>query len=165
MILLHGGLGNSDYWGNLIPALAEHTRSSSWTAAGTGAAPGTPSPTATTSWPPTCWRLMDFLKLPKADIVGWSDGGIIGLDIAMNHPDRIGKLFAFGANSNLAGLKDGFDKNPNFAAFIERAGKEYAQLSPTPDRVRRLPGADRRHVVLAAELDRRPIWLGSRRPR
>ena len=77
--------------------------------------------------------LMDFLKLPKADIVGWSDGGIIGLDIAMNHPDRIGKLFAFGANSNLAGLKDGFDKNPNFAAFIERAGKEYAQLSPTPD--------------------------------
>ena len=26
VILLHGGLGNSDYWGDLIPALAPHYR-------------------------------------------------------------------------------------------------------------------------------------------
>jgi pimeloyl-ACP methyl ester carboxylesterase len=75
---------------------------------------------------------MDYLKLAKADIVGWSDGAIIGLDIAMNHPDRIGRLFAFAANSTVAGLKADVLENPTFAAYIERAGEEYKQNSPTP---------------------------------
>ena len=33
--------------------------------------------------------LMDTLEIDKADIVGWSDGGIIGIDLAMRHPDRV----------------------------------------------------------------------------
>ena len=32
--------------------------------------------------------LLDTLKIDKAAIIGWSDGGIIGLDIAMRHPER-----------------------------------------------------------------------------
>ena len=77
--------------------------------------------------------LMDYLKLDKADIVGWSDGAIIGLDIAMNHPDRIGRLFSFAANSTVDGLKPDVLENPTFAAYIERAGEEYKKNSPTPD--------------------------------
>lgn len=77
--------------------------------------------------------LMDYLKLDKADIVGWSDGAIIGLDIAMTHPDRIGRLFAFAANSTVDGLKADVLENPTFAAYIERAGEEYKKNSPTPD--------------------------------
>ena len=33
--------------------------------------------------------LLDYLKIDKAALVGWSDGGIIGIDIAMNHPERL----------------------------------------------------------------------------
>ena len=40
--------------------------------------------------------LLDYLKIPKAAIVGWSDGGIIGIDIAMHHPDRVTKAFRAG---------------------------------------------------------------------
>ena len=43
--------------------------------------------------------LMDYLKIDKAALVGWSDGAIIGLDIALRHPKRLTKLFAFAANS------------------------------------------------------------------
>ena len=50
--------------------------------------------------------LMDFLKIDKPAVVGWSDGAIIGLDIAMHHPDRLSKLFAFAANSDPSGVKD-----------------------------------------------------------
>jgi pimeloyl-ACP methyl ester carboxylesterase len=57
--------------------------------------------------------LMDVLKVPKADIVGWSDGAILGLDLAMRHPDRIGKVFAFAANTVTSGVKEGIEKNPN----------------------------------------------------
>ena len=75
---------------------------------------------------------MDKLGIQKASIVGWSDGGIIGLDMAIRHPERLDKLFAFGANYNLSGLKDGIDKDPTFNAYIERAGKDYERLSATP---------------------------------
>jgi pimeloyl-ACP methyl ester carboxylesterase len=75
--------------------------------------------------------LMDFLKLPKAAIVGWSDGAIIGLDIAMHHPERLTKLFAFAANSDPSGVAD-IANSPVFNAFIARAHAEYEKLSPTP---------------------------------
>ncbi len=77
--------------------------------------------------------LLDALKIPKADIVGWSDGAIIGLDMAMRYPDRVARVFAFGANTQTSGLNDDVEKAPVFAAFVARAGEEYARLSPTPD--------------------------------
>src|SRR5262249_43438801 len=40
--------------------------------------------------------------------------------------------FAFGANFNLAGLKPDGDKNPIFVAYTQRAGEDYARVSPTP---------------------------------
>jgi pimeloyl-ACP methyl ester carboxylesterase len=75
--------------------------------------------------------LMDFLKVKKAAIVGWSDGAIVGLDIAMQHPERVSKLFAFAANSDPSGVAD-ISNNPVFNSFIARAGEEYKRLSPTP---------------------------------
>ena len=42
--------------------------------------------------------LMDELGIAKAALLGWSDGAIIGLDIAIRHPERLTKLFAFAAN-------------------------------------------------------------------
>ena len=75
--------------------------------------------------------LMDTLKLPKAAIVGWSDGVIIGLDIAMHQPQRVSKLFAFAANSDPSEVADIAD-SPVFSAFIARAKTEYEKLSPSP---------------------------------
>ena len=133
VILLHGGLANSDYWGNLIPALAPHYRVIVMDSRGHGRSTRDAQPYGYDLMASDVVGLMDYLEIPKADVVGWSDGAIIGLDIAMKYPDRLDRLFAFAANVTLAGLKDGFDKNPTFAAFIERAGEEYQKNSPTPD--------------------------------
>ena len=35
--------------------------------------------------------LLDTLRIAKADVVGWSDGGILGIDLAIRHPDRVGR--------------------------------------------------------------------------
>jgi len=50
--------------------------------------------------------LLDHLKLKSAHVVGWSDGGIIGLRMAMKHPEKVKKLVAMGANINPEGLID-----------------------------------------------------------
>ena len=64
-------------------------------------------------------------------VVGWSDGAILGLEIAIRHRARLSKLFAFAANSDPSGVKD-VEKSPVFTAFIARAEKEYEALSATP---------------------------------
>jgi pimeloyl-ACP methyl ester carboxylesterase len=75
--------------------------------------------------------LMDYLHIDKAALIGWSDGAIVGLDIAIHNPERLTRLYAFAANSNPAGVKD-VNESPVFTAFKQRAAKEYARLSPTP---------------------------------
>jgi len=42
--------------------------------------------------------LLDHLKLEKVKVLGWSDGGIIGLLLTIHHPDKVGMLAVMGAN-------------------------------------------------------------------
>ena len=62
--------------------------------------------------------LLDFLKLARVDLVGWSDGAIIGLDIAMNHPERLGRLFAPGRPTYPYGAARASFDDPYFAQTI-----------------------------------------------
>jgi pimeloyl-ACP methyl ester carboxylesterase len=42
--------------------------------------------------------LLDKLQLKSCYVIGWSDGGINGLLLAMRHPDKVKKLAVTGAN-------------------------------------------------------------------
>ena len=42
--------------------------------------------------------LLDVLHVESADVIGWSDGGITGLLMAMRHPEKVHRLAASGAN-------------------------------------------------------------------
>jgi pimeloyl-ACP methyl ester carboxylesterase len=78
--------------------------------------------------------LMDHLGIDKADLVGWSDGGIIGLELAIKHPDRLNKVVAYGANFDPTGVRLDIGQNAYFNAYIARAMEEYQRLSPAPER-------------------------------
>jgi pimeloyl-ACP methyl ester carboxylesterase len=132
VILLHGGLANADYWGNQIRALAPHHTVIVMDSRGHGRSSRDSRPYGYDLMADDVVALMDVLKVPKADIVGWSDGGILGLDLAIRHPNRVGRIFAFAANTVTSGVKDDVEKNPTFAAFIKRAGHEYQSYSATP---------------------------------
>jgi pimeloyl-ACP methyl ester carboxylesterase len=131
VLLLHGGLANADYWGNQVRALEKHYRVIVMDSRGHGRSTRDARPFGYDLMASDVLALMDFLNIRKAAIVGWSDGGIIGLDIAIHHPERLSKLFAFAANSDPSGVKD-VSQSPVFEAFIARAKREYEQLSPTP---------------------------------
>jgi pimeloyl-ACP methyl ester carboxylesterase len=131
VILLHGGLANANYWGNQVKALQSRYRVIVMDSRGHGRSSRDDKPYGYDLMASDVLALMDFLKIPKAAIVGWSDGAIIGLDIALTHPERLTKLFAFAANSDPSGVSD-ITSSPVFNAFIARAEKEYETLSPTP---------------------------------
>jgi len=131
VILLHGGLANANYWGRQVAALESRYRVIVMDSRGHGRSTRDTRPFGYDLMASDVVGLMDQLKIRKAAIVGWSDGAIIGLDIAIHHRERLSGLFAFAANSNPSGVKD-VNKSPVFTAFILRASKEYASLSRTP---------------------------------
>jgi pimeloyl-ACP methyl ester carboxylesterase len=131
VIMIHGGLANSNYWGKQVPVLDKRYRVIVMDSRGHGRSTRNSQPYGYDLMSLDVLGLMDYLKIKKAAIVGWSDGAIIGLDIAMHHPERVSKLFAFAANSDPSGVAD-IAKSPVFNAYIARAGEEYKRLSPTP---------------------------------
>jgi pimeloyl-ACP methyl ester carboxylesterase len=133
VILLHGGLANSNYWGNQVPVLAKYYQVIVMDSRGHGRSSRDQQPFGYELMASDVIGLMDYLKIPKAAIVGWSDGAILGLVIAIRHPERLTKLFAFGANSDPGGVRDDLGESAVFKACVARMEKEYRQLSPTPD--------------------------------
>jgi pimeloyl-ACP methyl ester carboxylesterase len=132
VVLLHGGLANSDYWGIQVKALVPRHTVILIDSRGHGRSTRDARPYGYDLMADDVIALLDTLHVAKADVVGWSDGAILGLDLAIRHPDRVGRIFAFAANTVTSGVQEGVEKNPTFARFIERAGHEYARLSATP---------------------------------
>jgi pimeloyl-ACP methyl ester carboxylesterase len=152
VVLLHGGLANSDYWGQQVHALAPHYQVVLVDSRGHGRSSRSQAKFGYDLMTDDVVALLDTLHIRRADIVGWSDGAIIGIDMALRHRDRVGKVFAFGANTNLDGLNFDVEKNPNFAAFVQRAEGEYRRLSPTPGEY------DAFHAQIGEMWDHQPNW-------
>lgn len=135
VLLLHGGYGNSSYFGHLIPVLMQHGyRVIAMDSRGHGRSTAPDEQITYHLMAADVIALLDHLHIARVSLVGWSDGGCIGYDLAINHPERLRRLFAFGANTNVSGLKDDAEKNPVFAAYLARVKDEYRALSPTPER-------------------------------
>ena len=132
--MLHGGLGNSSYWGHQVDELAKQFSVTVMDTRGHGRSPVTSRTFTYELFAQDAVGLMDYLKIPAAAIVGWSDGGVTGLELAMTRPDRVSKLVAFGANSTPAGMKPNGAKSRVFTAYAARCRAEYAELSPNPEK-------------------------------
>lgn len=131
VILIHGGLGNSNNWGYQVPALAKQYQVIVMDSRGHGRSTNDQNVYSYSTMANDVIGLMDHLNIKQAAIVGWSDGAIIGLDMAIHHPERVSKLFAFAANSNPNGTIDG-SNIPLFKKAFGYAKLDYQKLSPTP---------------------------------
>lgn len=131
VVLLHGGAGNGDHWANQVPALtAAKFKVFVVDSRGHGRSTRDKTPLSYAQMADDLLALMDQLKLEKAALVGWSDGGAIALDVALRHPERVSRLVAYGTNYNLAGMRSG--GGATFPVYFARCSADYARLSPTP---------------------------------
>ncbi len=133
VILLHGGLANGRYWGNQVPALTRAGyRAILIDSRGHGHSSRDARPYTYELMASDVGAVMDQLQLPKAAVVGWSDGAIIGLVMALHAPERVSRVFAFAANMDPSGVKPDAGQHRTFAYFERLAKRDYAELSPTP---------------------------------
>ncbi|KAG8958807.1 hypothetical protein FRC03_008811, partial [Tulasnella sp. 419] len=134
VVFLHGGLGNSDYFGLQVRDLRWHYKIITVDSRGHGRSHIDPKlPLGYDLMSEDFVALLDHLKIPKASFVGWSDGAICALNIAAKHPERVDRVFAFSANYNTSGVMD-TTQSPVFMTYINRTVFEYANLSPTPSK-------------------------------
>lgn len=133
VILLHGGFVSSDEWGFEVPLLSKTHKVIVVDSRGHGRSTLGLEPLTYNLMSADVLQLMDQLNVKKASIVGWSDGGIIGMILAIKHPERIDKLFTYGSNYNLSGYKDEPSDTSSGKRFMAKAAANYRKLSSTPD--------------------------------
>ena len=86
---------------------------------------------------------MDAVDLAAADVLGFSDGAIIGLLLARDHPSRVRSLTAISGNLNTSGLVPEQEADVAFGeAALSALFADYDRLSP--DGPERRPDAFRR---------------------
>lgn len=68
--------------------------------------------------------LLDSLQIDSAYVSGQSDGGILGLLLAINYPDKISKLITFGANL-FPGKKAVFNEIDDLVLDTLKATKDF----------------------------------------
>jgi pimeloyl-ACP methyl ester carboxylesterase len=132
VVFLHGGLANASYWGLQVAAVARQHRVIVLDTRGHGRSTRDDQPFRYDLLADDVVAVLDAIGIDRAAVVGWSDGAIIGLDLAMRHPARISKLFAYAANTDRSGLIPGASRNPTVMAYTQRTASEYQALSATP---------------------------------
>ena len=134
VVLLHGGMESSLSWGNQVPALVKtHHKVILIDSRGHGRSTLGPYPLSYEIMHSDVVAVMDTLHLKKVSFVGWSDGAIISLIMAMKNPERVNSVYAFGANMNTDAIVSGAFTSPILSEVSARLAKDYARISPTPD--------------------------------
>ncbi len=81
--------------------------------------------------------LLDYLKIPGADLIGYSLGGGVAMQCAIRHPEKVRKVVVISAPFRRDGwVKDANDAWPNFTWEVLKgtpAETEWKKLNPTPD--------------------------------
>ena len=133
LVLLHGGLEANGSWAAQIPAFAAHFGVFAPERRGHGHTPDVEGPLDYDVMARDMIGFIEAVVGGSARLVGWSDGGIVGLLVASSRPDLVRQLVAIGTNFDVSGYVPGFDQiidlpsdSPEFAPF--RAA--YEAVSP-----------------------------------
>ncbi|WP_411906497.1 alpha/beta fold hydrolase [Rhizobium mayense] len=133
ILFIHGGLGNADVWGAQVADFARDHLVIVADSRGHGRSTRSRQPFGYDLMTSDYAALLDYLKVDKVTLVGWSDGGIIGIDMAMKHPEKLTRVVAQAANVTTDGVKPDVMSNKTFNDYINVAGDYYRKLSPTPN--------------------------------
>ena len=104
LVLLHGGLVSNATWGMQMPDFSARFRVLAPERRGHGHTPDVDGPLNYDDMAADTIGFLETVVGGPAHLVGWSDGGIVGLLVAIARPDLVRKLVAIGTNYNTKGL-------------------------------------------------------------
>ena len=106
LLLLHGGHCSIETWQSQIDALAPHYRVHAPERPGQGRTADRPGPITFQAMVDDTVAYLDAMQVDSAHVVGFSDGAITGLLLALEHPHRLRSLVSISANLSPAAFPD-----------------------------------------------------------
>lgn len=128
VLVLHGGLGSIEGMSYQIRALSRSHFVVAADSRGNGRSTDSDEPLSYSLMSDDMAKLLDHLQVDPVDVVGWSDGGIVGLDLALRHSEHVKRLVAISANYDVNGISE----NSNFGSEIPRTPLRYRLLARDP---------------------------------
>lgn len=134
VIMLHGGMGNSTNWANQVGFLVQqgyqaivmdtraHGRSSSGTQI-----------LSYQLFAQDLSRLVDFLHLEEAIVVGWSDGACTALELARTRPGILKGVLFFACNVDPTGTLE-FRMTEKIKNCLTRHERDFKAMTPGLER-------------------------------
>jgi pimeloyl-ACP methyl ester carboxylesterase len=106
--------------------------------------------------------MLDYLKIETADLIGYSMGGGVAIQVAIRHPQKVRKVVSISAVFRHDGwVKEALDAFPKMTAEMFKGSPleaEYKKLSPTPNEFPSL-------VKRAIAMDLKPYDFGAEKLR
>lgn len=127
VLLLHGGLSHSGVLADALgPGLAARYRTVTFDRRGHGRTADSSAPFHYPDMVAETIGVLESVVGAPAHLVGWSDGGIVALLVALERPELVRRIVVVGANFHYDAFRPA-DAAPSFAAAV-RSG--YGDRSP-----------------------------------
>jgi pimeloyl-ACP methyl ester carboxylesterase len=127
LVLLHGGLGATEMFGEILPQLSKTRQVLAVDLQGHGRTADIDRPLSFEFMADDIAGLMKYLGMAKADVMGYSMGGGVALRLAVRHPEVVNKLVLV----SIACKRSGW--YPEITAGMSQMGPAAAeQMKPTP---------------------------------
>ena len=131
LVLLHGNGGSSEYFERQIPFFEQKYRVIAVDSRGHGKSERGDGELTLSRIADDLLEVLDFLKIEKASLLGFSDGGNIALIFAIKYPERVKCIIANGANTEPSGATFGanfYAYRTLFFSYFKKDGEKTREL-------------------------------------
>ena len=132
IVVLHGAYMSIPSMGAIIPMLAKTHKVYALELQGHGRTTDIDRPITYQNLADDVAAFMDAVRLPKADVFGYSMGAAAALQFAIRHPDKVNKLVAASVAYDAKGFQ------PAFTAMIPSMTPEMFANTPLPAEYKKL---------------------------
>jgi pimeloyl-ACP methyl ester carboxylesterase len=149
VVLLHGGLGTVLDFKSQVPELSRHYRVIAFERRGHGRTEDTEEEFSYESMRDHTIRFLEGIGKGPFDLIGWSDGGVVALMVAIARPELVRHLVSIGGGFSMKGgdaetlrsLESATPDSFREMTRLSRASNEFMEQydSVTPDVAKRFP--------------------------
>jgi pimeloyl-ACP methyl ester carboxylesterase len=146
LVLLHGGGSSIDVtYGRILPFIARHRTVIGVDEQGHGRSSDRDAPVRFTSSADDVAALLEHLKIEQADVMGFSNGASVALQVAIRHPARVRKLIFASSMTKRSGAIPAFWQfidNASFADMPQPLKDAFLAANPDPEKLRNMHDKD-----------------------
>jgi pimeloyl-ACP methyl ester carboxylesterase len=146
LVLLHGGgstIGST--YGRILPFFARHRTVIALEEQGHGRTTDRDAPVRFTTSADDVAALLSELRVSRADVMGFSNGASVAMQVAIRHPALVRKLVFASSMTKRSGAAPQFWKifeTASFANMPQALKDAFLEVTPEPEKLRRMHDKD-----------------------